>query len=45
MANLVPALETNTSLLNFDLKGNSGYTDKVKKRIALCLLKNLENMK
>ena len=38
-------LKENTSIVNVDIFGNPGCTEKVRKQIALCLLKNLEVMK
>lgn len=39
------ALRENNSLVNFNVNKNPGLTDKLKKQIALCLLKNIEAFK
>lgn len=38
-------LKENTSLVNVDIIGNPGCTEKIRKQVALCLLKNLELIK
>ena len=38
-------LKENTSLVNVDILANPGCNEKVRKQIALCLLKNLEVMR
>ena len=38
-------LKENTSLVNVDILANPGCNEKVRKQIALCLLKNLEAMR
>ncbi|CDW87947.1 UNKNOWN [Stylonychia lemnae] len=39
------SLRENTSLVSIDVQNNPGCTEKYKKQIALCLLKNIEMMK
>lgn len=39
------SLAENITLVSFSAARNPGYTDKLRKRIALCLLKNLEAYK
>lgn len=38
-------LKENTSLVNVDIIGNPGCNEKIRKQVALCLLKNLEIVK
>lgn len=35
----------NSSVLNFDARLNSGFTEKLKKQMAIVLLKNIEKMR
>jgi hypothetical protein len=42
---VVPDLKVNKTLTNLDLRENPGYTTKVRKLVALCLLRNLERLK
>ena len=39
------ALVENQSLLNFDVRLNPGATDKVRRQVALCMLKNVEQVR
>ena len=39
------SLRINESVLNFDLRGNPGNTAAMRKQVALCLIKNLEQVK
>ena len=39
------SLRINESVLNFDLRGNPGNTVAMRKHVALCLIKNLEQVK
>ena len=41
----IQSLYINESVLSFDLRGNPGNTAAMKKQIALCLIKNLEQVK
>ena len=45
LTEVVPNLKQNKTLTNLDLRENSGYTGKVKKLVALCLLRNLDRLK
>jgi hypothetical protein len=42
LADFLPSLLTNTSLLSFDLRFNSGFTLDIHKKLALFLLKNIK---
>ena len=42
LLHLVDALKVNESVINFDLAENPGHTASVKKKLALCMLKNME---
>lgn len=44
-ADLIPNLKQNKTLTNLDLRENAGYSPKVKKVVALCLLRNLDRLK
>lgn len=39
------SLKENTSLVSFVASRNPGFTEKIKKQIALCLLKNIDNFR
>ncbi|TNV72545.1 hypothetical protein FGO68_gene15821 [Halteria grandinella] len=41
----IPNLKQNKTLTNLDLRENTGYTNKAKKLVALCLLRNLDRLK
>ena len=45
MEDLIPAMKSNVSLTNIDIRFNSGHTDKIKQLLALCLLKNIDKLK
>jgi len=45
ISDLIPSLRFNKSLTNFDLRENPGYTRKVRKLTALCLLRNIDLLK
>jgi hypothetical protein len=45
LSECIPNLKQNKTLTNFDLRENVGYTTKVKKLVALCLLRNLDRLK
>ena len=41
----IPSLRANKTLTNVDLRENPGYTAKVARLVALCLLKNIDRLK
>jgi hypothetical protein len=45
LSDLIPSLRFNKTLTNFDLRDNPGYTRKVRKLTALCLLRNIDLLK
>jgi hypothetical protein len=42
---LIPSLRINKTLTNFDLRDNPGFSKKVRKLTALCLLRNIDLLK
>jgi Ran GTPase-activating protein (RanGAP) involved in mRNA processing and transport len=42
---LIPDLKSNKTLTNLDMRENPGYTIRVRKLTALCLLRNLDRLK
>jgi len=42
---LIPSLRFNKTLTNFDLRDNPGYSKRVRKLTALCLLRNIDLLK
>ena len=42
---MIGALKLNKTLTNLDIRENPGYSNKAKKLIALCLLRNIDNLK
>ena len=38
-------MRKNSSIVNLDLTNNPGFTDQIKKRLVLKLIKNIKNLK
>ena len=38
----ISEIYANESLINFDLRNNKGYTQKVSRKLTLCMLKNID---
>ena len=45
LVDFIEAMKFNESLVNINLTGNVGYTENVKSKVALCLLKNMDILK